>query len=346
MKACTGRSGPLAITKNRIKADLKKIGIRKGDHVAVALSFKSLGYVIGGPDTFIDALLDVVGPAGTIMMNVHTLSFPLSEIDTSYIFDPETTVPFTGLVPITLMQRKTSIRSRHPTCSVAAIGKLAKYLTDGHNERSEPYLPFEKLAQIGGKCLFIGTNDRLVAIRHASQKRAGLFVVPKLMGVLYKNARGEIRTFKWFFPPCTRKLPELVPKLIKMGAISRGKVGLASSIIGPVDKLIEAMTTMLNQDPTLNLCDDIFCVECRELERRMKLSAKFKNYAFVKKNKVIQLVIGARNKLVLQRYRYVAFRDPERKSRANLSMFLEVDLPRFAEWIYSKKQIVWKRNSN
>ena len=44
------------ITRNRLIKDLKKLGLKKGNHVAVVLSFKSIGFIKGGPDAFIDAL--------------------------------------------------------------------------------------------------------------------------------------------------------------------------------------------------------------------------------------------------------------------------------------------------
>ena len=75
------------ITKDRVIRDLREIGVKDGDHIAVALSFKSIGYVEGGPEAFINALLEVVGPNGTIMMNTHTIGFPLSKIESDHIFE-------------------------------------------------------------------------------------------------------------------------------------------------------------------------------------------------------------------------------------------------------------------
>jgi aminoglycoside 3-N-acetyltransferase len=158
------------ITEDQIRTDLRKMGISKGDHVAVTLSFKSIGFVNGGPDAFIDALLDAVGPEGTIMMNTFTSSFPIAEIPSDYVFDPETTAPYTGLVPGALMKRTASVRSRHPTCSVVSIGRMAEYLTTVHDENATPFLPYERLAEINGKYLCIGLGGKLVAIRHEAQR--------------------------------------------------------------------------------------------------------------------------------------------------------------------------------
>jgi len=297
-------TGRIEITKDHIINDLKKIGVEKGDYVAVTLSFKSIGCVVGGPEAFIDALLDAVGSEGTIMMNTYTLSFGIAIIPSDYVFDGAKTVPYTGLVPRTILKRKDSIRSLHPTFSVASIGKMAKYLTDGHNETANPFLPYEKLAQIGGKYLAIGIGDRLVGIRHEAQRRAGLFVVPLYRGVKFKSVNGKIKLFIDVGPPCTKKLPELVPKLESIGIIKRGKIGMANSIVGSADKLMYAMSAMLKENPTLNLCDDMFCYKCRELERRLNLYERIVNPKLFQKNTFIKTVLIWRNWLLLRRLNY------------------------------------------
>ena len=67
----------IEFTKDDIVEDLRNSGVNKGDHLAVALSFKSIGYVEGGPDAFIDALIEAIGPNGTIMMPTFTSHFHL-----------------------------------------------------------------------------------------------------------------------------------------------------------------------------------------------------------------------------------------------------------------------------
>jgi aminoglycoside 3-N-acetyltransferase len=73
-------TGRIAIAKDHIINDMKKIGVAKRDHLAVNLSFKSIGYFIGGPEAFIDALLAAVGSEGTIMMNTYTMPFGIAVI--------------------------------------------------------------------------------------------------------------------------------------------------------------------------------------------------------------------------------------------------------------------------
>lgn len=297
------------IDKEHLVADLRRIGVARNDHVAVALSLKNIGFVKDGPDALIDALLEAVGSKGTVMLNTHTRHFPISKIESNYVFDPESSVPLTGVVPRLFLRRQESVRSRHPTCSVAAIGKLADFLTRDHDEYSDPYMPFTRLAQVGGKFLGIGLDGRIVAIRHEAQRRAGLFAVPIVHGVLYRNRAGEIRLFKWILPPCTAKLPQLTPKLERMGVIRSDKIGAATSIIGSVDELLNSMSTILRNDPTLNLCDDVSCVYCRELERRWNLYRRIRNPRFFQRSKFFRQVLALRSKLVLRRYSHISFSD-------------------------------------
>jgi aminoglycoside 3-N-acetyltransferase len=323
------------IGKSRLKADFEEMGVVKGDHVAVALSLKSIGFVENGADGFIDSLLEAVGSEGTVMMNTFTLSYPLTEISRDYVFDPRSTVPYTGLVPRTLMKRKAAVRSRHPTCSVVAMGRLSDYLTDDHDEHSLPYLPYAKLADAGGKLLCIGLDDRLVALRHEAQRRAGLFIVPQFMGVRYRNLKGEVQLFVWLFPPCMKRLSELVPEMEKKGIVRRGKIGEAQSTIGSATDLLETMSTVLREDPTLNLCFDFSCLSCRELELRMNLYGRISNPRFFQKSMFIRRLLRYRNALELRRCSSVSFQEASWRTKIDPANLLRFGIYRFV-WLISK----------
>jgi len=298
------------VSKDQIIRDLRKIGVDRGDHLGVALSLKSIGHVQGGPEAFIDALLEVVGLNGTVMMNTFTRFFPLSWTPLGYIFDWKLTPAYTGLVPETLRRRKNSIRSRHPTYSVTAIGRLAKQLTENHDENSSPFLPYSKLARVGGKYLSIGIGNRLVAIRHEAQRLAGLFdEIPFFHSVRYRTDEGKVKTFVTRDYGCVDKLPELVPILRRKGILKTGKIGMAYSILAPARELINGMTEMLKENPTLNLCDNISCLWCRELERRMTLFKDIENPKYFQKNILIRRIIASFNSFRLKKYYFLSFRN-------------------------------------
>ena len=56
------------ILKEKIVQKLREVGLEKGDVVMVHTSLKRIGYVCGGAQTVIEALMEVVGENGTIMM--------------------------------------------------------------------------------------------------------------------------------------------------------------------------------------------------------------------------------------------------------------------------------------
>jgi hypothetical protein len=180
----------------------------------------------------------------------------------------------------------------HPTHSVTAIGKYARYLTENHNDKSSLHMPFSRLAKVNGKILCIGIGDNLVAIRHQAQYLAGLLKnVSFGYGVKYRDVDGNIKLFVLNGEGCVKKLPELVPILREKGIIKDGKIGMANALIGPAKETLEIMTSLLKNKPSLNLCDDITCLWCRELERRENLLKDLENPNLFQKNFLIIRII-------------------------------------------------------
>jgi aminoglycoside N3'-acetyltransferase len=54
-------------------------------------------------------------------------------LDKNYIFDPRVTGTFLGAIPSTFLKFPGVYRSVHPTHSVSAVGKHAKYITESHH---------------------------------------------------------------------------------------------------------------------------------------------------------------------------------------------------------------------
>ncbi len=307
----SGISKGSEITKDRIVRDLRKIGVKKCDHLCVHSSLKSIGFVKGGPDTVIDALLEVVGPDGTIMMPAFTRIFSLKKIESGkvdYVFDYRSTpiyVKRIGSIPETLRKRHDSIRSRHPTNSIVAIGKYAKYLTDGHDENSRAFAPFSKLAEINGKILSIGTLNNFLTMGHEAQSLVGLLeLIPPIVGVKFRNAEGNIRLF-------IRKdlaegsFPDLIYILRDLGLVTDGRIGLAKSILIPAKKSLEILIKKLKDDPSLNLCDRVTCLWCREVERRLNIYDRIKNPRYFQKYILVRRIIAIINWLRIRESRII-----------------------------------------
>ena len=137
------------ILKADIKRKLKEIGLESGDNVIVHTSLKSMGYVCGGAQAVIEALIESVGENGTIMMPTQSwknldpetgVHGEVDEKDWPLIrenwpaYDKKMTLTNTmGAVAEMFRQWPGSVRSDHPARSICAWGKNAAYLTQNHD---------------------------------------------------------------------------------------------------------------------------------------------------------------------------------------------------------------------
>ncbi|NOX44142.1 MAG: AAC(3) family N-acetyltransferase, partial [Caldiserica bacterium] len=68
------------VTKDDIVRGLRELGLEVGAIVGVHSSLSSFGYVEGGADAVIDALLEVVGEEGTVVMPTHSANLERKEL--------------------------------------------------------------------------------------------------------------------------------------------------------------------------------------------------------------------------------------------------------------------------
>ena len=112
----------MSVTKQQIASDLIALGIDPGITVMMHSSLSSLGPVKGGPEAVVDALSEVVGPDGTLLVPAFRDSVweDYSDFTNS---DCECTPSdglckskqpgFQGVIPETVRQRPECLRSCH-----------------------------------------------------------------------------------------------------------------------------------------------------------------------------------------------------------------------------------------
>ena len=55
------------MTRSRLVADLRRLGVREGGITMVHTRMSAIGHVVGAAETVVRALLEVLGPEGTLM---------------------------------------------------------------------------------------------------------------------------------------------------------------------------------------------------------------------------------------------------------------------------------------
>jgi aminoglycoside 3-N-acetyltransferase len=157
-------------TFEKIKSDLKSLGLTENENLLVHSSLRSLGGLPEAAETVITALLEILGPGGTLLL--PALSYRDVNRDNP-VFDLLDTPACIGALPEYFRKRPGTQRSIHPTHSVCGIGKNAALLLGTHQNDSTPCgpnSPYFKLNELGGKILFIGCGLNPNTSMHAVEE--------------------------------------------------------------------------------------------------------------------------------------------------------------------------------
>ena len=149
---------------------LVRIGVHEGDTAMVYCSLSRLGHVVGGAEAVIGAFRDVLGQNGTLAMpSFAVVGGGLDYLSSNPIFDPDTTPSSVGRLSEVFRAMPDARRSIHPTHSVSAAGRLAEYITTGHELASTPFgsgTPFEKLLGLDAWFLALGVDIHVFTLYH------------------------------------------------------------------------------------------------------------------------------------------------------------------------------------
>ncbi len=107
------------LTAKSILDDFRNAGIGPGSILVVQSSYKGVGEVEGGPLGLIHALLEVIGPTGTLIMPAYNF---VSWTEGHY-FDFMETPSNTGIIGELFRQKEGVRRTKHPIHSLSVQGK-------------------------------------------------------------------------------------------------------------------------------------------------------------------------------------------------------------------------------
>nr|WP_221382468.1 AAC(3) family N-acetyltransferase [Actinoplanes polyasparticus] len=233
-------------TRESIAEDLRTLGLGAGATVLVHSSLRSLGWVCGGAVSVVRALLDVLGPDGTLVVpafstqNRDPVRWAGPEVPPSWFpairaampaYDPAvTSCRELGIVAETVRCWPGARRSPHPQTSFAGVGARAVQLMSRHELTSElgEQSPLAALEAAGAVVLLLGVGfDRCTAL-HLAEYRLP-WVTPRPNACVVQTSRGRAWVHYQGVRLDASDFAALGADLERSGVVCRGPVGAADS---------------------------------------------------------------------------------------------------------------------
>ena len=241
------------MNKEMLIEQLRQIGIKEGMDLMMHSSLRRVGPIEGGADTIIDALLQILGPEGTLLMS--TVSGSVNP--TQPVFHVKYTESSVGYLSNVFRKRPGCLRSLHPVHSLAAMGPKAEFYTHRHLECATPWSPdspYGKLMRENASILFFGVNFACNTCLHALEIEAR---VPGLhtretseLYVFDENDRLHTIDHHWHAPKKSY-YPDLEHIVHAAGGLNYGIVGKGVSRLVDAGILRETLLPLFKETPNL-----------------------------------------------------------------------------------------------
>jgi aminoglycoside 3-N-acetyltransferase len=235
----------------------------------------ALGWVVGGSETVVRALLEALGPEGTLVAYASWEEHAYGPQDLpaehreAYaadppVFDPATAAvtPDYGRVPERVRTWPGARHSGHPEAGVVAVGPRAGWVAAPHpaDDAYGPGTPFARLVEAGGQVLMLGAPlDTLTLLHHAealarvrAKRRVTYRVRVAVPGGAEDRTFHDIDTSQGAFDYARLGLGEdefavLAREALAAGAGTRGLVGEGESHLFEAAPLVDFATAWLEE---------------------------------------------------------------------------------------------------
>jgi aminoglycoside N3'-acetyltransferase len=253
-----------SIGQAELTEHLRALGLQPGDAAMMHASLSRLGHVEGGASTVVEAVLDAMGPDGTLLTPAFTaglwqdaLTMPDCREGCPRDLCPSNQPSHEGAIPNAALARTGRLRSCHPTHSWVGNGPQAARLLRGH--RASPTFcgvgnPFEPLVEINGCLLTLGVGVDRITLWHYFED---VWQLPYL-GTLDPAARHVSH--------CTHgrriqyEFPDLMQDVVRAcGILDEGPVGQGMGGVIRARVFRDFLATILTDDP--------YCLVVRPIDR-------------------------------------------------------------------------------
>jgi aminoglycoside 3-N-acetyltransferase len=257
-------------TRTSLGKDLAALGVRPGSVLMVHSSIRALGWVAGGPVAVVQALRDVLGPDGTLVVPTHTPGnsdpavwrhppvpeswWPIIRDDMPGFDKALTPSQWMGSVPELVRTWPGARRSDHPHVSFAALGPAADRIVRDHRLESMlgEHSPLARLYALNADVLLLGVNHGSNTSLHLAEYRVPHPPTAPLGAAVLSRDRG--RSWIWWDDVAVDEsdFEALGDDLDATGLVRVGQVGSARCRLmsqrAAVDFAVDWMVTNRKRD--------------------------------------------------------------------------------------------------
>ncbi len=247
---------PLGISA--VARQLARVGVRPGHVLQVHTAFSRVGPIEGGPRGLIDALLEALGPGGTLVM-------PSMTDDDDHSFEPQTTPCLgMGVTADTFRRLPGVLRSDSPH-AFAAAGPLAERIVAPHpvDVPHGPDSPVGRVLELGGNVLLLGVSHDANTTVHLAEYMAGVrYRRRKYVTVMRDGAPSRVEYGE--IDHCCERFALVDGWLDELGLQRRGVVGHAEARLVPAQAVVDVVVERLRANETVFLHPPGVDAECDE----------------------------------------------------------------------------------
>ncbi len=256
------------VVKQDIIKELINLGVKPGMTVEVHASLKSFGYVVGGAQTVVDAIMEVVGYDGGIIMALQTSSnsepsrWENPAIQPEYYQKVRESIPpfhkkdsssDLGAIVDNFRRRDGVFFSNHPRNSFVAWGKSAKMLCNMHSlhfSLSEES-PNARIYEYKGHILLLGVGLQSATSLHLSEYRSGCRPIQIEGSMVEIDGRVEWKKYL-DIDLDSSCFPKIEPLLRESNHIRTGMIGECEAMLLQAEYTIGLLSQLLEQQTIYN----------------------------------------------------------------------------------------------
>lgn len=257
------------ITVRGIVDDLRALGVKEGDKLLVHSSLSAIGWVCGGAQAVVQALLQTVGEVGTLVMPAQSGEWsdpaewgnppvPHEWIEIIYkempAFDPAIT-PTRGMGRIAELFRSVpgTMRSDHPQVSFCTNGHMAEEIVSDHPLTPQFGMdsPLGKLYSLSTKVLLLGVGYDSCTSFHLSEAMLERMPIKRMGTAIMEDG---VRVWKWFddYAYDSGDFDKLGEKFEAACATVRGKIGNADCVLFEMREAVNFGVEWLTNNRAVN----------------------------------------------------------------------------------------------